>query len=530
MAPQVVQPDKLQVYDRPAPPATVVRASSSSRHASATRPAVTRSRAHGPVEWPAGEHAKARPPPEPIEIGPCKLAQSDWRNHVVTRISAVRLMGFDDDGDDGPPLTSAQRIERDACAASFLYFLKYWQFRNREGGDIASFVALWEGQLTFATKMVSEPWIFALKAGKLGFSEVECAFDAWVALFRQPNARVQLFSRDAKAAQDLLGYIRFGLMHVPAWLGLPIMADEPGGDTMSSLKLDVGTDDVRVIVSYAAGPHVSIDQSATHVHVDELARMLHPALTWSSIQSTVAPQGSCHIVTRGADDNFISDLWEAAESGDGKLEPCFAPWSARPREVGWRDGQAGTLSAQQVAHFAPETPADALAGDETSEYIPAPVWDLCHDPLLQGALPGGKEEIVLGIDAGVTGDCFAIVAVTRHPSRCDDVAIRNCKIWRPSEHGGRIDFDEVERFIWWLARGGCLQGHPAEMPLGTCGECIAKRFGVPRHNIVHLTSDRYQMESITQRIKHQVWCRPFPQGQAREMQTLGCTSSLFAAS
>ena len=436
---------------------------------------------------------------------------------MTTRILATALMGFDDEDDDQPALTSAQLAERQTCSNSFLYFVRYWQFRNRETGEISSFASLWEGQLEFALRMVEQRWVFALKAGKLGFTELECAYDAWVALFRQPNARVHLFSRDAAAARDLLRYIRFGILHLPEWLRFPIHAEEPGSDTMTSLKLDAGPDDVRTIVSYAAGPHVSIDQSATHVHVDELARMPHPEETWSAIQSTVAPSGSCHIVTRGNDGDFIMMLWEAAEAGEGLLMPYFAAYTARPRPEAWKVDQSGTMSMQQLLHFAPETAAEALAGDETSEYIAAATWNACYDEKLTQLRAGSREPIVLGVDAAVTGDCFAVVAVSRHPQRHDDVAIRNCKVWRPSDHGGRVDFDEVERFIRWVIQGGCPQQHPPSMPLDGCRDCAAGNFTAPAYNVVMVTYDPYQMESMAQRLKSIVWCFPFPQGREREI-------------
>jgi hypothetical protein len=49
--------------------------------------------------------------------------------------------------------------------------------------------------------MERELLILALKAGKLGFTELARACDAWVTLFRQSNARVHLFCRDARAAR-----------------------------------------------------------------------------------------------------------------------------------------------------------------------------------------------------------------------------------------------------------------------------------------------------------------------------------------
>ncbi|MCC7104150.1 MAG: hypothetical protein IT307_03330, partial [Chloroflexi bacterium] len=190
-------------------------------------------------------------------------------------------------------------MEYEACRESFSHFLTHWTFTNRETGEVMRFASLWPGQVKFAELMERESWIYALKAGKLGFTELECAFDAWVALFRQRNARVHIFSRDANAARELLGYVRFGIRHLPGWLR-PRFAAE--GNTQTTIRLAMGLDDVRSIVSYASGPTVSIDQSAAHCHVDELAHMPHPEETWSAVETTVAPAGSCHIVTRGHGD------------------------------------------------------------------------------------------------------------------------------------------------------------------------------------------------------------------------------------
>ncbi len=435
----------------------------------------------------------------------------------MRRVYATRLMGFD--GDDGRHLTANQMAELEACRGSFRHFLPYWQFTNRETGGIASFAALWQGQERFSELIESEPWIFALKAGKLGFTELECAYDGWVALFRQPNARVHLFSRDARAAQELVSYLRFGLSHLPDWMQIPIMSDEAGGDTINSLKLHAGPDDTRTVVSYAAGPHVAIDQTATHSHIDELAHMQFMEKTWSAIQSSVAPHGSCHIVTRGAgDDNFVATLWAAAESGESRLIPFFAPWNARPgRDRAWREQQAATLPYQGLLHFAPECPEDALAGDDTAIYIPLEVWDRCHDPSMPALMPGDQTPIVLGVDASVTGDMFAVVAVSRHPHRHEDPAIRACRGWRPADSGGRIDFDEVERFIRCVCQGGCPNGHPRSMPLESCRFCGIGDFSVPAHYVVQIAYDPYQMEEMAQRLRRNgvAWCREFPQTTER---------------
>lgn len=74
----------------------------------------------------------------------------------------------------------------------------------------------------------------------------------------------------------------------------------------------------------------------------------------------------------------------------------------------------------------------------TSEdtFIPVEWWDACQEEL-----PPMRERqyVVLGVDAAVSSDCFGLIAVTRHPDRYDDVAVRYVQKWTPPK-GGQIDF------------------------------------------------------------------------------------------
>lgn len=72
-------------------------------------------------------------------------------------------------------------------------------------------------------------------------------------------------------------------------------------------------------------------------------------------------------------------------------------------------------------------------------------WDNCKEEL-----PGlGRDEpMVIALDAATggktqTADCFAVVGVTRHPHRVEDVAVRYCGIWVPPP-GGLLDFEPIE--------------------------------------------------------------------------------------
>lgn len=446
------------------------------------------------------------------------LANTKARAHVAEQVGVATV----------DPEITRQRSILDLCAEDFRHFLPYWHFVNREGGGTQTFGELWEGQKDFADVMMEHPWVFALKAGKLGFTELECAFDAWVLRFRQSNARVHIFSKENEAAKELLDRVKFGYERLPAWMRWPILKGDPGGDTTRSFKIrnPEAWDDVRTVVAYPTGRTVAIDQSATHSHVDELSHMTDPRSLWNSVATTVAPGGSCHVVTRGAgDDVYTAELWHNAEAGTSQLYPFFANYLKRPREgghVAWRAQQSGMYTAAGLAHYAPESPEDALMGEESSAYIPVELWDqlTAHD--MPPFLPSDRTQIVLGVDAATTGDYFAIAAISRHwdPLRKEDTAVRATKVWKPREfEDGRIDYSKIETWLRGVCKGICPNGHPPPI-LGEntpdCGECIAGNYG-QAFNVVQIVYDPYQLEDMMQRLRrgYVAWCDPMSQGDER---------------
>lgn len=396
--------------------------------------------------------------------------------------------------------------ERDACKQSFSHFLKHWHFKNRETGEVRTFANLWDGQVRAVAAMEEHPWLYLLKAGKLGFTELECAFDAWVALYRHQNAQVNLFSLDGEEAKKLLTMVRFGIAHLPPWLGLPIMRGEAGGDTTKQLKLrGHDPDDERTITSYLATKDAAIAVTGSHSHVDEIARMPWPEDTWSSVASTVA--GSVHVVSRGhGEQNFGSDLYRMAESGESPLQPLFANWRERPRtpvrdlnpgedgHTAWYAEQAATMTGQAMNYFAPENAEDALMGSGEDAFCPIEWWDACVEKTLKPLMDPqtgvvDQTPIILALDAGVTNDLFGVVAVSRHPERHDEVAVRAVRAWHPPKNG-QINFDDVEKWV---------------------------RLICETHNVVQITYDGYQLVDMVQRMKRDrvAWCKEFAQGDER---------------
>lgn len=456
----------------------------------------------------------------------------------------------------GCNLHPSRTEERYACARDFRHFLNHWYFKNRESHVVLTFRNLWDGQERAVQQMRDHRWLFLLKAGKLGFSELECAFDGWRALFAGMNARVNILSKDKDAAEEMLTIVKFGLQHLPDWLGMPV-SSEPGSDSPDEYKMHGGLDDTRRIVSIAATKSAAIDVSAHHTHVDEMARMLWPAATWSAVESTVAPGGTVHIVTRGAGDgNFASDLWYRSMDG-GILHCYFEPWDARPRTpehevppgadanaVFYAERQASMLDAE-LNWFLPQTAEDALKGSSEGAFLAAPLWLACHEPL-PVLMPGDRTPLVLGMDAGVTNDLFACVAVSRHPDRPNDPAVRMSRVWRPPK-GGQIDFNAVEEWVRGICWGGCINGHPnapgrlsaGEMceqhpeqkfrhRLGDNGTFTCAGAGIPcpacangqrfeRYNVVQIAYDAYQLVDMAQSLTRDriAWCEAFGQGEER---------------
>jgi hypothetical protein len=91
-----------------------------------------------------------------------------------------------------PAAPSPEWVEYNLCARSFAFFLTFYHFKDREHGTVVSYrppgtpcpsgdascicsgVGPWQGQAELVDVLRRNEWVFALKAGKLGFTELEC--------------------------------------------------------------------------------------------------------------------------------------------------------------------------------------------------------------------------------------------------------------------------------------------------------------------------------------------------------------------
>ena len=175
------------------------------------------------------------------------------------------------------------------------------------------------------------------------------------------------------------------------------------------------------------------------------------------------------------------------------------------------------MTVVEGKHWVPETAEDALAGDDTDEFLPIELWMRCKDESLPSFDPGDPALAVLALDAGIKNDCFASVLVTRHPDDQQRVAVRRVRLWVPPKKS-EIDLSGPEDFVRAICLGGCIGGHWKENLHKEGGDywercefCSTGQM-MEGYNVYEVAYDPYQLEGSAQRLRRDgVNMRAFPQ-------------------
>jgi len=249
------------------------------------------------------------------------------------------------------------RREFVAAALDFRAFLRHWRFLDQETGvERVLGDSLWSGQETLLEAIDANPWIFVLKARQLGFTTVALAYDAWVARFRDPNARVHAFSSGETAAKELLDAILYGLERLPPAMRLPLRS------TTSTIRLDMGDGGRALIRSYPSTRAASRGSTANHLHLDEWSAMTDPAKVYAAVAPT-AEKGSFTILTTEAigPESPTARYYRQCETGDGKHVALFVSALSRPdREEAWLEVQRRGMRPEDFRREYPSSAAEAL--------------------------------------------------------------------------------------------------------------------------------------------------------------------------
>jgi hypothetical protein len=148
-------------------------------------------------------------------------------------------------------------------------------------------------------------------------------------------------------------------------------------------------------------------------------------------------------------------------------------------EVASLRSELGERLAQQ------EIDAQFVDAADLDRFLPdIQLWHACREELPP---LGPREPLVLGVDAGLSSDCFAIIGVTPHPSDRTRTAVRLVRVYEPRDRKP-LDYDEIES------------------TLGTL---------INQYNVVCIAYDPHLLAHMMQRLSQRVWCEPFGQAGPR---------------
>jgi phage terminase large subunit-like protein len=364
-------------------------------------------------------------------------------------------------------------------------------------GDTVGFIpfALWPAQATVLNTFQSGRHVIVLKARQLGISWLACAYALWLCV-RHPVKNVLIFSKGLDEAVELVRRIAGMYNRIPNRADLP---------TMTGNTQELAFSNGSRIKAQPATKTAGSSFTASLVIADEFAKMMWADDLYTSMKPTVDGGGQLIIISSAnGGSNLFSKLWRKAESGENGFVPVFLPWWSRPdRTAEWyaqvsRESISQTLLDQEY----PAKAEDAFNATNAEKFIPSMAWwDACRENL--PALTR-REPMVVGLDAALTGDSFALMAVTRHPSRRDDaVAVRHVQEWKPP-HGGEIDYASVEGVLnalidSWAVVELCYDPYQLAylaQRLRTQGRVMVTEFN---QGGMRLESDKMLLDLITQR-------------------------------
>ncbi len=371
------------------------------------------------------------------------------------------------------------------CAADPAYFINTYCIIDEPQGDGYSLIPfhLWPEQMDFIYTLLDERRVVTLKARQLGITWLCCAYALWICLF-QAGRMVLAFSQGQNEADEMIRRVRAMWERLPEWFYAYLPTT--GRPKTSEIEWSNGSR----MESFPATRRAGRSFTASLVLMDEIAFMDWADELYTAVTPTIDNGGQLIVFsTANGEGTLHYRLYMGAQAGENGYKAIFLPWWVRPgRDAAWyaRTELAAVSTAKMKQEY-PATPEEAFAVSGAERYLPDMLyWDACEGPLppLTNA-----NRLYLAADAGVSGDHFALVGVTRHPTRVEDAVLRYARTWVPPRNG-KIDFGEVEAEI----------------------RRLCKMF-----NVALLTYDPYQLHDMMTRLKQGrvVVVSEFSQGKER---------------
>lgn len=348
---------------------------------------------------------------------------------------------------------------------------------------------LWPKQTELLNTIVDNHKVVILKARQLGISWLLCAFILWVCLFHA-NQMCLIFSKSQDEANELLRRVRVLYERLPAWLKrvLPRPSNIWGTE---ALEWRNGSR----VKAFPSTPNSGRTYTASVVVIDECAFIQWDRGLYAALKPTIDGGGRLVVLsTANGIDNLFFDLWDKSSkdlTGATGYATVFLSCLDRPdRDLAWYARmEAEALDPYLFHQEYPLSAEEAFVLTARNPFLPTPLWwDNCHtgrDALdrILGFRP--RLQVVLALDAAVSGASFGIVGVSRIPrSTPDRTIVRYVKEYKP--YGKPLDYKMIRRDIIDLCE---------------------------RFNVAQICYDPYQLHGMMGDVEDQfpVWVSPFIQ-------------------
>lgn len=135
----------------------------------------------------------------------------------------------------------------------------------------------------------------------------------------------------------------------------------------------------------------------------------------------------------------------------------------------------------------------------TSAFIPTAWWDHCQVPTKPFSV-NDKQPMVIAVDASVSGDCTAVMGMTRDPDAYGNVLVRVAIKWDPPK-GGKLDYENTPNALTEESLKALL--------IRLCSQ----------YNVVEIAYDEWQLHHLMTELRNDglAWCRPFSQASPRDV-------------
>lgn len=328
-------------------------------------------------------------------------------------------------------------------------------------------------------------WLFGAPK-KTGKTAVAAGVALWQAM-HEPHGEVYIIGNDLKQADNRMAQaIRYAINHNPRF-----------ARRARIVKNTIYLENETKIESIPVDPKGEAGMNPTGLFWTEAwgAMGNKPELLWSEAALSPTRKGhSFKFVESYAGFEGQSTVLERLYNNiikEGVKHPNIPEVYSKGTMVGyWCTRRIMEWQLNNPEYYAQEatdkTPQEyaRIHGNEWSTssqaFVPSQWWEACQ----VASVPDlGRRGVVMGVDAAVENDCFAVVLVSTANGK---VQVRYCKVWTPD--GGQIQFSEVEDEIKRLFKA---------------------------YNVIEVAYDPYQMASTAQRLADFAFWKEFTQGAPR---------------